>query len=53
MKICGGGKNTSAEERAESLKFALDLGCVDSFVIGCESTEQIDENLALIERALA
>jgi len=53
MKICGGGKNTSAEERAESLKFVLDLGCVDSVVIGCESTQQIDENLALIERVLA
>ena len=53
MKICGGGKNTSAEERAESLKFVLDLGCVDSIVIGCESPQQIDENLALIERTLA
>ena len=52
MKICGGGKNTSAEERAESLKFVLNLGCVDSIVIGCESIEQIDENLALIERVL-
>jgi len=53
MKICGGGGNTSAEERAESLKFVLSLGCVDSLVIGCESISQIDENLALIERVLA
>ena len=53
MKICGGGKNTSTEERAKSLEFVLNLGCVDSIVIGCESIEQIDDNLALIERALA
>ena len=52
MKICGGGENTSADERAESLEFVLNLGCVDSVVIGCESIEQIDENLALIERIL-
>ena len=53
MKICGGGANTSADERAESLKFVLNLGCVDSVVIGCESTAQIDENLALIQKVLA
>jgi predicted aldo/keto reductase-like oxidoreductase len=53
MKICGGGKNTTADERAESIKYVLELGCVDSIVIGCESPQQIDENLALIERVLA
>jgi predicted aldo/keto reductase-like oxidoreductase len=53
MKICGGGRNTGPEERLQSLRFVLESGCVDAMTIGCESVEQIDENLALIEKVLA
>ena len=53
MKICGGGRNTSAEQRLESIRFVLKSGCVDAMVIGCESVQHIDENLALIEEVLA
>ncbi|NQT38318.1 MAG: aldo/keto reductase [Planctomycetes bacterium] len=52
MKICGGGRNTTAEQREESLRFVLQSGCVDALVIGMESPQQIDENLALIEKVL-
>jgi len=52
MKICGGGKKTGPEERLESLKFVLGLGCVDAFTIGFESPRQIDEVLAQIETVL-
>ncbi len=52
MKICGGGRNTTPEQREESLKFVLGSGCVDALVIGMESPQQIDENLALIEKVL-
>ncbi len=53
MKIFGGGGRTKEEERLESLKFVLGLGCVDAMTIGVESIEQLDENLAMIEKVLS
>jgi predicted aldo/keto reductase-like oxidoreductase len=52
MKILGEGTFKTPEERLKSLRFVLGLGCVDAFVIGFESPEQIDEITRLIETAL-
>ncbi|MDI6829688.1 MAG: aldo/keto reductase, partial [Armatimonadota bacterium] len=43
IKILGEG--TLAEERDASLRYVLGLDCVDSIVIGFESTEQLDDIL--------
>jgi len=53
MKIFGETGFDSAEKRLQSLKYVLDLGCVDAFTIGFTSTAQIDETLAMIEQATA
>ena len=52
MKIFACDRNMKPEERFESLKFVLGLGCVDCFTIGFESTAEIDEALDMIERVL-
>jgi predicted aldo/keto reductase-like oxidoreductase len=52
MKILGEGTFKSPEQRRESLKYVLGLGCVDAFVIGFESPQQIDEVCKLIEEVL-
>jgi predicted aldo/keto reductase-like oxidoreductase len=52
MKILGEGRFKTAEQQRESLKFVLGLGCVDAFVIGFESPQQIDEICKLIEDVL-
>jgi predicted aldo/keto reductase-like oxidoreductase len=52
MKILGEGTFKTAEQRLESLRFVLGLGCVDAFVIGFEKPEQIDEILRHIETVL-
>jgi len=41
MKILGEGD--IAEQREESLKFVLGLGCVDTLVIGLERPEEVDD----------
>lgn len=41
MKILSGGYIIAGRE--ESLRFALDSGCVDSLIIGFESPEEIDD----------
>jgi hypothetical protein len=53
MKIFACDQNMPAEQRLESLKFVLGLGCVDCFTIGFESTDQIDDTMDMIERVLA
>ena len=53
MKIYGEGDCKTAEQRLQSLKYVLELGCVDCFTIGFANTKQIDETLELIEQALA
>ncbi len=51
MKIYGEGRFRTREERFESLKYVLSLGCVPAFTIGFKDIEQIDETLAMIEQA--
>ena len=53
MKIFACDRNMKPEQRFESLKFVLGLGCVDCFTIGFESPEQIDEALDMIEKVLS
>jgi predicted aldo/keto reductase-like oxidoreductase len=50
MKIFSCRQDTTPQERSESLKYVLGLGCVDCFTIGFESPQQIDEVLDIIER---
>jgi predicted aldo/keto reductase-like oxidoreductase len=49
MKILAEGDLKKPEQKRESLKFVMGLGCVDAFVIGFESPGQIDEICGLIE----
>lgn len=51
LKILGEG--TLAEERDASLRYVLGLDCVDSIVIGFESTEQLDDILRRGKNILA
>lgn len=53
MKIFGENGLDSREQRLQSLKWVLGLGCVDCFTIGFSKIEQIDETLELIAEALA
>lgn len=53
MKIYGESGLNSRDERLQSLKYVLSLGCVDCFTIGFVSIEQIDETLDLIQQALS
>lgn len=52
MKIFGQGDMKTAEERHESLRYVLASGAVDAFVIGFESTEQIDDTISRTNRIL-
>ena len=52
MKILAEGTLKTAEEQMKSLRFVLGLGCVDCFVIGFESPEQIDQVVKRIEQVL-
>ena len=53
MKIFGEGRMKEADRRAASLKYVLGLGTVNAFIIGFESTEQVDDALAATEKAIA
>ena len=53
MKIFGEGKMKEADRRAASLKYVLGLGTVNAFIIGFESTDQVDDALAATEKAIA
>ncbi len=53
MKILAEGTLKTPDMQLESLRFVLGLGCVDAFVIGFETPEQIDQIMKLIETALA
>jgi predicted aldo/keto reductase-like oxidoreductase len=52
MKILAEGTFKTPDEQQNSLRFVLGLGCVDAFVIGFESTEQIDQLMGHIETVL-
>ena len=51
MKIYGETGFDSRQQRLESLKYVLGLGCVDAFTIGFVDPKQIEETLELIEEA--
>ncbi len=53
MKILGEGRITEPARKDESLRYVLGLGTVDAFVIGFESTDQIDDILKRTEDAIA
>jgi aryl-alcohol dehydrogenase-like predicted oxidoreductase len=53
MKILGEGQIKTPERKDASLRFVLGLGSVDAFIIGFESTEQIDDILKRTAGALA
>ncbi len=52
MKILGEGTFKTEQQQLESLRFVLGLGCVDAFVIGFESPEQIDQILRRAETVI-
>lgn len=44
MKIIGEGRfGNSPEKREESIKYALESGCVDAMVVGFEKIEEVDD----------
>ena len=53
MKIFGEGQMKEPERRDASLRYVLGLGTVNAFIIGFESTDQIDDCLARAGKALA
>lgn len=52
MKILGEGRITDPAKKDASLRFVLGLGTVDAFIIGFESTDQIDDLLKRTEQAI-
>ena len=52
MKLCGEGRFTRAEDRDASMKFAMNLGCVDSVTIGFKNTAEIDEAIERMGRVM-
>jgi len=53
MKILGEGAFKEPERRDNSLRYVLGLGTVDSFVIGFESTAQVDDILQRTNATIA
>ena len=53
MKILGEGQIKTPERKDASLRFVLGLGTVDAFIIGFESTDQVDDILKRTSDALA
>lgn len=51
MKIYGEGDFKTRQQRLDSLKYVLGLGCVPAFTIGFKDIGQIEETLGLIEEA--
>jgi aryl-alcohol dehydrogenase-like predicted oxidoreductase len=53
MKILGEGQINTPERKDASLRFVLGLGTVDAFIIGFQSTDQIDDILKRTAGAIA
>ena len=53
MKILGEGQINTPERKDASLRYVLGLGTVDAFIIGFESTAQIDDILQRTADAIA
>ena len=52
MKLCGEGRFITAEDRDASMKFAMNLGCVDAVTIGFKNTAEIDEAINRMNRVM-
>src|SRR5438477_4756804 len=52
MKLCGEGQFTNAEDRDASMRFAMNLGCVDAVTIGFKATGEIDEAIERMNRVM-
>jgi predicted aldo/keto reductase-like oxidoreductase len=52
MKLVGEGRFTSAEDRDDAMRFAMNLGCVDSVTIGFKNTAEIDEAIERMNRVM-
>lgn len=51
MKIMGEGRLRGDDERRDaSVKYVLDLGCVDVLNVGCESVEEVDDFTARVRK---
>ncbi len=53
MKICGAGNFTDPADREKSIRFAMACKDIDAIVIGFTGTQQIDEAIERMNRALA
>jgi len=53
MKLIGNGEFTKAEDREKSIRYVMQSGLCDAVVIGCKSTDEIDEAIDRVDRALA
>jgi predicted aldo/keto reductase-like oxidoreductase len=52
MKLVGEGSFITAEDRDASMKFAMNLGCVDAVTIGFKNTAEIDEAIERMNRVM-
>jgi aryl-alcohol dehydrogenase-like predicted oxidoreductase len=52
MKLCGEGRFTRAEDRDAAMKYAMNLGSVDSVTIGFKNTAEIDEAVERMNRVM-
>ena len=52
MKLIGEGQ-FNAQQREESFRFVMGLGCVDVLVVGIEKPQHVDEMKSRVERILA
>ena len=51
MKLVGEGRlRDQPDKRQESLKFVLNLGCVDVLNVGCESLAEVDDIATLVRK---
>jgi 1-deoxyxylulose-5-phosphate synthase len=53
MKLCGEGRFTKPEDRDASMKFAMNLGCVDAVTIGFKNTAEIDDAIDRMARVMS
>jgi predicted aldo/keto reductase-like oxidoreductase len=54
MKLIGEGDfRNSGEKRDESIRYVLNLGCVDAMVVGFEKTEEVDDFAARVRKVPA
>lgn len=52
MKLVGEGSFVTAEDRDASMKFAMNLGCVDAVTLGFKNTAEIDEAIDRMNRVM-